>query len=148
MDVEENLISIVVPVYNSEKFIEETVQCILGQTYQEWELIFVDDCSNDRSVSVIQGYRDPRMRLYQNSKNMGPAYTRNQGIAKARGRYLAYMDADDLCDRDKLEKQIHFMQRTGCAFSFTGYEFAGEDGVRNGKEIGRASCRERVYTPV
>ena len=96
MDVEENLISIVVPVYNSEKFIEETVQCILGQTYQEWELIFVDDCSKDRSVSVIQGYQDPRMRLYQNSKNMGPAYTRNQGIAKARGRYLAYMDADDL----------------------------------------------------
>lgn len=135
MGEKKNLISIVVPVYNSEKYIEETIQCILNQTYQNWELIFIDDCSKDKSVSIIESYQDKRMHLYQNKKNMGPAYTRNQGIAKAQGRYLAYMDADDLCDKDKLEKQLLFMQKQGCAFSFTGYEFAGEDGVRNGRVV-------------
>lgn len=135
MENKEVLISIVVPVYNSEKYIQETIQCILDQTYQNWELIFVDDCSEDKSVQIIERYHDKRMRLYQNKKNRGPAYSRNKGISKAQGRYLAYMDADDLCDGDKLEKQLRFMQDLGCAFSFTGYEFAGADGVRNGKVV-------------
>ena len=102
-------ISIVIPVYNSEKYIEETIQCMLAQTCPDWEIIFVDDCSKDRSVQIIESHqaRDSRMHLYRNKQNMGPAFTRNQGIAKACGRYLAYMDADDLCDRDKLEKQLH-----------------------------------------
>lgn len=130
-------ISIVIPVYNSEKYIEETIQCILAQTCPDWEIIFVDDCSKDRSVQIIESHqaRDSRMHLYRNKQNMGLAFTRNQGIAKACGRYLAYMDADDLCDRDKLEKQLRFMKKTGCAFCFTGYEFAGPDGVRNGKVV-------------
>ena len=119
MENKEVLISIVVPVYNSEKYIQETIQCILDQTYQNWEIIFVDDCSKDKSVQIIERYHDKRMRLYQNKKNRGPAYSRNKGISKAQGRYLAYMDADDLCDRDKLEKQLRFMQDLGCAFSFT-----------------------------
>lgn len=135
MENKEVLISIVVPVYNSEKYIQETIQCILDQTYQNWEIIFVDDCSKDKSVQIIERYHDKRMRLYQNKKNRGPAYSRNKGISKAQGRYLAYMDADDLCDRDKLEKQLRFMQDLGCAFSFTGYEFAGADGIRNGKVV-------------
>ncbi|EOS43332.1 glycosyltransferase family 2 protein [Lachnospiraceae bacterium JLR.KK009] len=135
MENKEVLISIVVPVYNSEKYIQETIQCILDQTYQNWEIIFVDDCSKDKSVQIIERYHDKRMRLYQNKKNRGPAYSRNKGISKAQGRYLAYMDADDLCDRDKLEKQLRFMQDLGCAFSFTGYEFAGADGTRNGKVV-------------
>lgn len=137
MELKDGLISIVIPVYNSEKYIRETIMCILDQTYKNWEIVFVDDCSEDTSVEIIERYlqQDERMRLYQNKKNGGPAITRNQGIKKARGRYLAYMDADDLCDVDKLEKQINYMKKTGCAFCFTGYEFAGEDGVRNGKIV-------------
>lgn len=135
MELIDELISIVIPVYNSEKYIKETIECILNQTYKNWEIIFVDDGSKDGSVDIIRDYQDERMHLYQNEKNQGPAYTRNKGIEKARGRYLAYMDADDLCDADKLEKQICFMKKTGCAFCFTGYEFAGEDGKRNGKIV-------------
>lgn len=135
MELTDGLISIVIPVYNSEKYIEETIRCIQNQTYENWEIIFVDDGSKDRSVELIEKYQDPRMHLYRNEKNSGPAFTRNQGIKKARGRYLAYMDADDLCDADKLEKQINFMKEKGCAFCFTGYEFAGEDGIRNGKVV-------------
>lgn len=135
MELIDELISIVIPVYNSEKYIKETIECILNQTYKNWEIIFVDDGSKDSSVDIIREYRDERMHLYQNGKNRGPAFTRNQGIKKAQGRYLAYMDADDLCDADKLEKQIRFMKKTGCAFCFTGYEFAGEDGKRNGKIV-------------
>lgn len=137
MELRENRISIVVPVYNSEQYIEETIQCVLKQTYADWEVIFVDDASKDKSVAVIEKYlkEDKRMHLYQNSENRGPAYTRNRGIKKAQGRYLAYLDADDLWDADKLEKQIRFMRQKGCAFSFTGYEFAGADGKRNGRIV-------------
>lgn len=137
MELKKDLVSIVIPVYNAEKYIEEAIQCILNQTYQEWEIIFVDDGSSDESLSIIEEYlkKEKRMHLYQNSENRGPAYTRNRGIKKAQGRYLAYLDADDLWDADKLEKQVRFMQKKGCAFSFTGYEFAGEDGKRNGKIV-------------
>lgn len=135
MGLKEGMVSIVIPMYNSEKYIGETIQCILNQTYKNWEIIFVDDGSKDKSVQIVKEFQDSRMHLYQNEKNYGPAYTRNQGIRKAQGRYLAYIDADDLWDADKLEKQIRFMQRMGCAFSFTGYEFAGEDGKRNGKIV-------------
>lgn len=135
MELKENLISIVMPVYNAEKYIEKTMESILNQTCGNWELICVDDCSTDRSMEILEKYTDERIHLYKNERNSGPAYTRNHGIQKASGRYLAYQDADDLWDADKLEKQLAYMKRTGCAFSFTGYEFAGEDGIRNGKVV-------------
>lgn len=133
----DGMISIVIPVYNAKEYIEETVDCLLKQTYENYEILLVDDCSTDESYIIMERLRtkSDKIRCLQNEKNSGPAYTRNHGIRCAKGRYLAYMDADDLCDADKLECQISYMQRTGCAFCFTGYEFAGENGKRNGKIV-------------
>lgn len=135
--MKKDLISIIVPVYNAEKFLESTIKTVLDQTYQEWELIFIDDCSKDNSVDVIKKYqkKDNRIALIQNKENSGAAITRNNGIKKAKGKYLCFLDADDLWEKEKLEKQINFMREKDCAFSFTGYEFANENGEPNGKKV-------------
>lgn len=135
MQYVDELVSVVIPVYNAEKYIEDTLHCILNQTYKKIEVVIVDDVSTDNTLTKIKAFHDERIKLYQNDKNSGPAVTRNKGIEAATGRYLAYMDADDLCDLDKIEKQMHFIKEKDCAFCFTGYEFADENGVRNGKVV-------------
>lgn len=135
--MKDKLISIVVPVYNAERFLEDTIQTVQKQTYKNWELIFVNDCSTDNSVNIIKKHqkKDKRIRLIENEKNSGAALTRNRGIEEANGTYLCFLDADDLWDEEKLEKQLKFMEEKKCAFSFTGYEFALEDGTPNGKKV-------------
>jgi teichuronic acid biosynthesis glycosyltransferase TuaG len=131
------LVSIVIPVYNAERFLPETFLSIKNQTYTNWEAIFVDDCSTDDSVAVIKKYQseDTRIKLYQNKSNSRAAITRNRGIDESSGRYLTYLDADDFWVTEKLEKQVKFMQEKKCEFSFTGYEFANEKGEPNGKIV-------------
>ena len=116
------LVSIVVPVYNAEKFLKDTIKTVTNQTYENWELLLVDDCSTDKSVKIIMEYqqKDKRIKLFLNSKNSGAAISRNKGIEESRGRYIAFLDADDLWEPKKLEKQVAFMQEKDCAFSFTG----------------------------
>lgn len=132
-----DLISIVVPVYNAQKFLNDTIKTVQEQTYDNWELIFVDDCSKDNSVDIItkEMKNDKRIKLYKNEKNSGAALTRNNGIDKANGSFLCFLDADDLWDKDKLEKQIVFMKENDCEFLFTGYEFADQNGIPNGKKV-------------
>lgn len=130
------LISIVTPVYNAEKFLEETVGSIQNQTYQNWELLLVDDGSTDNSLQIAEDLAktDPRINAVS-IKNSGAAIARNTGIDLAKGSYICFIDADDLWLPEKLEKQIKFMQEKNCAFSFTGYEFADETGKPNGKKV-------------
>jgi teichuronic acid biosynthesis glycosyltransferase TuaG len=132
-----HLVSIVVPVYNAARFIDETIQTVLDQTYTNWELLLVDDKSTDESVKLIKPYlaKDKRIKLFNNKQNSGAAISRNKGIDAAKGRYIAFLDADDLWLPTKLEKQVEFMQAQDCAFSFTGYEFADENGKPNGKKV-------------
>lgn len=134
-----NLVSIIVPVYNVENFIEETMDCVLAQTYPDWELLLVDDCSNDNTVTLIRRYMektgDPRIRLITQSSNMGAARARNRALREAGGRYVAYLDADDLWMPEKLEKELAFMREKDAAFVFTGYEFADETGKGTGKVV-------------
>ncbi len=138
---EDSLISIVVPVYNAAPFLKRTLESVKNQSYPNWELILVDDASADSSIKLIEqqtgGWDRPAgsVRLLKNEKNRGPAVSRNQGLREAHGRYLAYLDADDYWETDKLERQYRFMREKDCAFSFTGYEFAGRDGVRNGRVV-------------
>jgi len=131
------LVSIVVPVYNAARFMDDTIQSVLNQTYQNWELLLVDDCSSDDSVQIIKKYqkKDERIKLFELSKNSGAAIARNTGIDNSKGRYLAFLDADDLWIKNKLELQVTFMQEKNAAFSFTGYEFADENGKPNGKKV-------------
>ena len=124
-----SLVSIITPVYNAEVYIEETIRCVIAQKYQEWELILVDDGSSDTSIAVIQTMqqKDTRIKLLQNNENMGPARTRNLGIEHAKGRYLAFLDSDDIWHPDKLEKQITFMQERQIALSYTTYTLVYEE---------------------
>jgi lipopolysaccharide/colanic/teichoic acid biosynthesis glycosyltransferase len=133
----DDLVSIIVPVYNAEKFLPDTIATVQNQTYTNWELIFVDDCSKDKSINIIEKYArsDKRIRLYKNKVNSHAALTRNKGIDEANGRYIAFLDADDLWEPTKLEKQIAFMNQKDCAFSYTGYEFSDENGKPNGKKV-------------
>lgn len=133
----QELVSIVVPVYNAERFLHDTIATVQNQTYSNWELIMVDDSSTDKSVKIIENHikTDNRIKLFRNKVNSHAALTRNKGIDKARGRYIAFLDADDLWEPTKLEKQIAFMQENDCEFSFTGYEFADENGKPSGKKV-------------
>ena len=133
------LVSIIVPVYNAEKFIRETMDSVLAQTYPRWELLLVEDGSSDGSVDVIEEYiaekEESRIRLIRLPSNQGAARARNKGLEEASGRYIAYLDADDLWIPEKLEHELRFMEEKGAAFAFTGYEFADEHGVGLGKVV-------------
>jgi teichuronic acid biosynthesis glycosyltransferase TuaG len=126
----EEKVSIITPAYNSEKFISHTIESVLAQTYQNWEMIIVDDKSNDKTIEIVQQYqkRDERIKLFQLPKNSGTGVARNTAIEKAQGRYLAFLDSDDQWFPNKLEKQLAFMQEKDIAFSYTAYVKMTEDG--------------------
>lgn len=133
------LISIIVPVYNAEKFIVETMDCVLAQTCPHWELLLVEDGSSDSTVELIERYvsekQEKRIRLVRQPSNMGAARARNRGLREASGRYIAYLDADDLWAPEKLERELAFLKEKEAAFVFTGYEFADERGEGTGKIV-------------
>lgn len=133
----DKLVSIIVPVYNAGAFIEETIQKVCDQTYGQWELLLVDDCSKDDSREKIQKYceKDERIRLIAKEKNEGAAKARNTGIELAAGSYLAFLDADDIWYPDKLEKELQFMEEKQAAFAFTSYEFGDEEGYETGRIV-------------
>ncbi len=121
----EPLVSIVVPVYNGEAFIEETILSIRGQSFENWELLAVDDASRDGTWGRLEelAAAENRMHAIRLESNQGAAEARNVGIRQARGRYLCFLDGDDLWLETKLERQLAFMQSRQAAFSFTGYAF-------------------------
>jgi len=131
-----DLVSIIIPVYNAAVYIGETIESVLAQTYCEWELLLVDDGSGDASCEIMEGYakQDERIRVMC-KENEGAARARNTGVEKANGRYVAYLDADDLWAPNKLEKEIMFAKENDAAFCFTGYEFADEKGRGTGKIV-------------
>ena len=133
----DKLVSIIIPVYNASRFLEETINSIQEQTYSNWEAIFIDDCSSDNSYNLIKKYQkeDKRIKLIKNKTNSGAAVSRNNGINHAEGDYICFLDADDKWHPKKLEKQINFMQELNCEFSFTGYQFANEKCTPNGKIV-------------
>ena len=129
MTKDEGLVSVVVPVYNAEKWIEDTILTVKSQTYRNWELILVNDGSKDASLKIMEQYSSDRIIIIDEGGNHKAAYTRNRGVREAKGRFICFIDADDLWSPDKLEKQIDFMLKKDAAFSFTGYEFADADGI-------------------
>ena len=131
-----DLVSIIIPVYNAEKFLDETINSVINQSYSNWELLLINDCSTDNSKKVYLKYKnDKRIIWYDKKQNSGAALSRNKGIELAKGKYLCFLDADDLWDKDKIKKQISFMKKQDCAFSYTGYEFADANGIPSGKKV-------------
>ena len=120
----ENLISIITPTYNCGRFIAETIESVLKQTYKNWEMIIVDDCSTDETKEIVQKYTklDNRIKYYLLDKNSGAAVARTKAMELATGQYMAFLDSDDLWVEDKLQKQLSFMKEHNYAFTCTAYE--------------------------
>ncbi len=141
------LVSVIMPSYNTGKFIAESIASVVAQTYTDWELIIVDDASTDNTDEVVQrvilsgaqakskDLPSSRIRYLKNDRNRGAAYSRNRALCEARGKYIAFLDSDDLWAPDKLEKQIAFMEKNGYAFSYTRYEEMDEDGNPTGTVV-------------
>lgn len=115
------LVSIIMPAHNSEKYISKTIESVIAQTYPYWELIVVDDCSSDKTTSIVQKIRDSRIKLLINNINSGAAISRNKALRIASGEWVAFLDSDDIWMPTKLEKQIDFMLNNKCIFSYTDY---------------------------
>lgn len=130
-----DLVSIIMPSYNTGAFIGETIQSVLAQTYENWELIIVDDCSTDNTDSIVAAYDDHRIQYLKNERNSGAAVSRNRALREAKGKWIAFLDSDDRWLPEKLEKQIQFMEKNKYSFSYTNYEEIDENGIKNGVKV-------------
>ena len=127
------LVSIIMPSYNTASFIAESIQSVLAQSYKDWELIIVDDCSPDNTDDVVKPYlSDERIRYLKNEKNSGAAMSRNRALREAKGKWIAFLDSDDLWMPEKLQKQVIFMEKNGYHFSYTNYAEIDTEGKKNG----------------
>ncbi len=136
------MVSIITPSYNSSKFIAKCIESVLSQTYKNWEMIVVDDRSPDNSNEIIQSYikKDSRIRLIELEKNSGPAVARNRAIKESKGRYIAFLDSDDVWMEEKLQIQLSFMQENDLALTYSSYNLIDEED--NG--LGEFITKERV----
>lgn len=128
-----DLVSIIMPSYNTGGYIKNSIESVLAQTYENWELIIVDDCSTDDTDSIVGQFSDKRIRYLKNEKNSGAAISRNYALREAKGRWIAFLDSDDLWLPEKLEKQIAFMKNNDYHFSYTRYIEIDEESKPNGK---------------
>lgn len=129
------LVSIITPMYNAEKYIAQTIESVQAQTYENWEMLIVDDVSCDGSAGIVQKYmaKDARIKYLKHGKNEGAAQARNTALKAAKGRYVAFLDSDDLWMANKLEKQINFMQEQKAAFCYSACAVIDECGNFAGK---------------
>lgn len=135
------LVSIITPMYNSEKYIGQTIESVLNQTYKNWEMIIVDDESKDNTEEVVSTYKDPRIKYIRLTENSGAAIARTRAMQEAKGKYMAFLDSDDLWKSNKLEAQIKFMKKNNYNFVCSSYEQIDEQGNKNGKII---KCKKKV----
>lgn len=119
--LEDDLVSVIMPSYNASKYIEAAIKSVQSQTYKKWELIIVDDCSTDNTLDIINSIRDYRIRIYKNEQNSGAAISRNKALREAKGRWIAFLDSDDIWVSEKIEKQLTYMKENNYAFTYTDY---------------------------
>ena len=136
-----DLVSIITPTYNCAKFIGATIESVLNQTYQNFEMIIVDDASKDNTEEVVKSFKDKRIKYIRLSKNSGPAVARNRAMEEAKGKYMAFLDSDDLWKREKLEKQINFIKKNKYKIICSDYEQIDEEGNKLTKII---PCKKKV----
>ncbi len=136
-----DLVSIITPTYNCAKFIGATIESVLNQTYQNFEMIIVDDASKDNTEEVVKSFKDKRIKYIRLSKNSGPAVARNTAMEEAKGKYMAFLDSDDLWVPTKLEKQINFIKKNKYKIICSDYEQIDEEGNKLNKII---PCKKKV----
>ena len=128
-----DLVSIIMPSYNTANYIEASIESVRHQTYENWELIIVDDCSTDDTDEVVRPFlTDGRIHYLKNEQNSGAAISRNRALREAKGKWIAFLDSDDLWLPEKLEKQVSFMEQNGYHFSYTNYEEINMAGEKTG----------------
>jgi teichuronic acid biosynthesis glycosyltransferase TuaG len=132
-----DLVSIITPLYNAEKTIRKTIDSVLAQSHQNWEMLIADDLSPDNSVAIVEEYiqQDSRIKLIKTDDNTGPAECRNRAIRAASGDFMAFLDSDDAWNPDKLSKQLQLMQEKDALFCYSSYELMNEEGVLTGKKV-------------
>lgn len=135
MGKQQELVSIIMPSYNTGNYITSSIQSVQNQTYCNWELLVVDDCSTDDTENIVLSIKDKRIRYFTNSNNSGAAISRNKALREAKGRWIAFLDSDDIWFPTKLEKQIEFMKKNKYSFSYTNYEEIDEHGKTTGVTI-------------
>lgn len=135
-DTYPNTVSIITPAYNSEKFIEATIRSVQSQTFTDWKLIVVDDCSEDSTPSIVQKLQteDPRIELLLNPENLGVANARNRGVEYASSEYIAFLDSDDIWLPEKLELQLKKLKESGADLAYSSYSIINEDGEKVGSD--------------
>lgn len=133
--MQNDLVSIIMPAYNCENLINHSIDSVINQTYDNWELIIVDDYSKDKTFEVISKYseKDSRIKVFRQLKNNGVSAARNVALTEARGRFIAFLDSDDIWKKNKLQLQIEFMIKNNYSFSFTSYELIHESGEKLNK---------------
>ncbi|MBT0607168.1 glycosyltransferase family 2 protein [Aequorivita echinoideorum] len=124
------IVSIITPVFNSSQFIAKAIESVVNQTYKDWELIIVDDASWDASIEIIEEFKqkDSRIRFFRLDENQGAAFCRNLATEKANGKYIAFLDSDDLWKPEKLQIQTDFMEQNNCDVCFSNYLHIDENG--------------------
>ena len=129
------VVSVIMPTYNCERFVEEAIRSVFSQTFSDWELIVIDDCSTDATFSLVQQLAsfDRRVHCFQNAENSGVSRTRNFGLDLAKGNFVAFLDSDDVWRVEKLEKQVARMLSTNAGLSYTSYAIVDEDGAPSKK---------------
>lgn len=143
-----DLVSVIMPSFNTGQFIGETIESVLAQSYSNWELLIVDDCSTDDTDRIVARYlKDSRIRYFKNEANCGTAVSRNRALREAKGKWIAFLDSDDLWEPDKLTRQIAFMASNRYHFSYTNYIEIDENSLPNGKRITGPKCvtKHRMY---
>ena len=126
MENKKKKIDIILPNFNSSNYIKETLKSVVNQTYTNWNLIIVDDCSDKKTVNILNKYsKYKKFKIYWLKKNRGAGYCRNYAIKKSKSPYVAFLDSDDIWKKNKLEKQVNFMRKNNFSFTYTNYEVIG-----------------------
>lgn len=139
----EGLVSVIMPIYNAEKYLADTLNSIFSQDYKDIEIVLVDDCSKDNSANIIMEYQKehPQIVYYLQEKNMGAGAARNKALELAKGQYVAFLDSDDIWLPDKINRQIELMKKTDSPFSYTAIEMMDEKGETiKGKRKIKETC--------
>lgn len=116
--------------HNDAEYLKDAIGYVISQTYENWKLLLVDDCSTDNSIEVVQSFNDERIKIFRNEKNSGAAFSRNVATENAKGRYISFLDSDDMWESNKLERQITFMEENGFAFTYRHYWVLYPDGSK------------------
>lgn len=130
-------VSIITASFNSEKYISKTIESVINQSYKNWELLITDDYSTDHTIEIIESYskKDSRIKFFKLTKNSGAAVARNNSINNSKGKYIAFIDSDDLWEMNKLNEQLFFMKDNNIHFSFTAYKIIDDNGNSTGKTV-------------